>query len=100
MAEDIKSYCTPEDMLVVDPSLPKEVPTDALHASLARAKAMVLLISSQFEEPDGRLNDTIIMNGLWALEGELKLTEKLVDHGSEAVWLNRKANTEAQPKDL
>lgn len=87
-------------MLVVDPSLSKEVPTDALHASLARAKAMVLLISSQFDEPDGRLNDTVIANGLWALEGELTLTEKLVDHGSEAVWLNRKANTEIDSKGL
>jgi len=84
MADDIKSYCAPEDILVVSPDTPKGYPTDAINFALSRAQAVSLLLSSQFED-DGisRLTDKCICSAFGALDSELATIRTLLNYGEE-----------------
>ena len=82
MTDDIRTYSTPEDLMVISPDAPKGFPTDAMYIALLRARAIGLLLFNQFEDGSHpRLNNEWILNSLFALEGDLKLLETMIDYG-------------------
>lgn len=71
----------PEAMLVVAPGAPGGVPIDAITAAIARADAVLYLLSGQFSgDPGERYCDAIIANALWDVQGTLGLIKTLVLH--------------------
>ncbi|WP_323847017.1 hypothetical protein [Microbulbifer magnicolonia] len=53
---------------------------DAMSCNLIRMRAIVQLLMSEFNEPDGdRLNDEQIAAALWAVDGQIETMGKLLD---------------------
>lgn len=75
---------TPEDVLSIASDMPAGYPIDPIECAIARANAVLILLSGQFDGTGGeRFADHLIANVLWSVQGELALVHKLVQHGYE-----------------
>lgn len=90
---DLTDLTTPEALLAAVHQTPAEIPVDAVHCALARAKAVLHLLMSQLDEPDGRCADYILSDALWGAIGNIELAATmLVRTGAEAGHLRLAAN--------
>jgi hypothetical protein len=72
---------TPETMLEVAPGAEAGVPIDAITAACSRADAVLHLLQTQFESPEGRASDAVILDALWGIQGSIEIISKLAHHG-------------------
>lgn len=82
-----KSYAnTPEEAAEIDPEALPGYHVDAINCALLRADSMLLMLSCQFtDEESCELHHSDISNVLWAVQGEIEMVRKLVEHGYETV---------------
>lgn len=71
MACDL-DFTTPEAVFASPLHIPAQLPSDAIHCALARSKAVLHLLMAQFDEPDARCSDHIILDALWDVIGNLE----------------------------
>lgn len=63
----------PEALLRVRPDAPAGTPIDAIDCSAERARAVLMLIMSQFESEDSQtFSNGVITSALWAVEGMIE----------------------------
>ncbi|WP_370601059.1 hypothetical protein [Pseudomonas nitroreducens] len=78
--------CTPEEAAVIDPEARPGYHVDAINCALMRADSMLLMLSCQFtDEESCELHSSVISSVLWAVQGEIEMVRKLVQHGHETV---------------
>ena len=72
---------TPESYFTIPPQAPKELNIDALLATLARARSVVLLLEGDGEDGDSfQSNHETIMNSLWCVRGLLEQAQQMARH--------------------
>ncbi|MBX9756959.1 MAG: hypothetical protein K2X80_19540 [Pseudomonadaceae bacterium] len=86
---------TPEGMMAIAPGADAGLPIDAINAACVRARSVLLLLQSEFEEPDRCSSPATIMGALWAVEGMLDQIGKLAAH---AYHSTHPSNANAQQK--
>lgn len=75
----MKKTDTPEDVFDTASS-GSEFYIDAINCGLLRLSASVSLLSAHFDEDGGdRLDDEVIGNALWGIEGQITSIKKLLD---------------------
>jgi hypothetical protein len=75
---------TPEDVLSIASDMPADYPIDPIECAIARANAVLILLSGQFDGTGGeRLADHLIANVLWSVQGDLALIKTMVMHGHD-----------------
>lgn len=67
---------TPENYIAVPKD--KGVDTDALTCALSRAQSVCLMLGKNFNGDDERLNDEMLANACWTLEGLINQAQLLV----------------------
>ena len=82
-AQDFRNMSTPQDVMTVAADLPACYPVDAMGCALDRARAVLMLISGQFDGTGSGqiLADRIIADALWSVMGNLDEVRKLLEHG-------------------
>lgn len=74
---------TPESLLRLASNAPAGYPTDAICCALARADAVLLMLSGQFDgSNEERLADHVISDVISAIHGEMCLIKTMLAHGS------------------
>lgn len=74
---------TPESLLSMDSNAPASYPTDAISCALARADAVLLMLSGQFDgSNEERLADRVVSDVISAIHGEMRLIKTMLAHGS------------------
>ncbi|RPZ02163.1 hypothetical protein [Pseudomonas aeruginosa] len=77
---------TPEESAVIDPTALPGYHVDAITCALSRADSMLLMLSCQFDSEDScELHHSVIGNVLWAVQGEIEMARKLVQHGMTTI---------------
>lgn len=71
---------TPEDFFSISQDIEPGLPIDAINCAIDRAQAVLLFVMSQFDgTTEARFTDHVICNALWAVEGDLKMIQKMTD---------------------
>ncbi|MCW8125763.1 hypothetical protein [Microbulbifer halophilus] len=72
-----KTACTPEEVFDIA-STGEGFYVDALNCGLERLHGTVTMLSAHFEADCDRLNEEIVSNALWAVEGQVNDLKKLL----------------------
>ncbi len=85
--QDLANFL-PEDLLTVNAATPAGVPIDAITAACSRAESVLALLMAQFNAADDteRLNDHVIANVLWDVQGTIGLIRTLAIHGDNTTY--------------
>lgn len=70
---------TPEELLRVLPKLYQGNPLNMIDCALDRARAVTILLSTEFAEPErDRLNDYLVVSVLWDIQGQIETVQHLM----------------------
>lgn len=64
----------PEALFVIRPDAPPGIPVDAIDCAVGRARSVLMLLSSQFEnlEEPCTFSNAVVCDALWTVEGILE----------------------------
>ncbi|QNM98195.1 hypothetical protein [Chitinimonas koreensis] len=90
MQADQPSFYTPESLFTPSSAAPPGIPYDALVCALDRARAVLTLLSQQFDGGScDRLGDEILALVVDDAMGNVKLARKMVEFAEEELRLSR-----------